>query len=123
MRTYHVGFTSRWENRTRDCEERKMKTHEMKTREMKTDVMADDDVLMQSAVEIKYWTLRFNASEAQIKRAVHAVGTHPARVSAWLKEMDRVNSRDGFGSGDLVSSIGYKFAFFLVGVFGAALFR
>lgn len=93
---------------------------------MKSDVLADDDVLMQSVVEIKYWTLRFNASEAQIRRAVHAVGTHPARVSAWLKEMDRVKSRDNtsrdsFGSGDLLSSIAYKFAFFVVGVFGATL--
>jgi hypothetical protein len=52
----------------------------------------DDTVLLASKPEIEYWTLRFNASESQIRRAIGAVGDHPARVSAWLRELQKSGS-------------------------------
>ena len=35
--------------------------------------------------EMRYWTNKFNVSEAKLTRAVNSVGTQAAAVAAWLQ--------------------------------------
>lgn len=83
----------------------------------------DDAVLLASKPEIEYWTLRFNASESQIRRAIAAVGDHPARVSAWLRELQKSGS--GF-AGERVTGLFQtalrNTSFMVFGMFTALVF-
>jgi Protein of unknown function (DUF3606) len=45
-----------------------------------------DRINLYEAYEVQYWTNKFGVSEAELKRAVKAVGDHAIEVEKYLKK-------------------------------------
>lgn len=85
------------------------------------DVRETSEVRLDTPQEIRYWTDRLDASVAQIRLAVAAVGPSAPSVEAWLRESRHGGLVRQDGKWTFLQSAIRNLAFFATGLCGGAL--
>jgi hypothetical protein len=79
------------------------------------------EVRLESPEDIRYWTDRLEASVAQIRLAVNAVGASAACVEAWLRESRYTGVVRQDGKWTFLQSAVRNLMFFATGLCGGVM--